>query len=156
MKPASPFSIFKAAAHWLAHHLPQRRSIGHDMRLLRSAIVLSGLCAASAAFAAECSVPHFHFADNGITQAKMFTARGVPCAFYFMISESGLGDAGILDSTVKTRPSHGMLGHSSVRMYAYQPAEGFAGTDQFEIDVRYDRSGKTFVTTMHVQVIVSN
>ena len=119
-------------------------------------MVLSGLCWASAADAAECRVPHFHFADNGITQARLFTARGQPCAFYFMTSESGQGDAGILDSSVKSRPSHGILGHSSVRMYAYQPAEGFAGADQFDINVRYDRSGTTFATTLHVQVTVSD
>ena len=126
------------------------------MRILGTTLFLSGLLWTSAAAAVSCSVPHFHFVDGGTTPAQMFTGPGTPCAFYFKISEFGRGDAGILSSRVTTRPKYGVLGHSSVRLYAYQPAAGYTGTDLFEVDIRYDRSGKMLARTMQVQVNISN
>ena len=67
------------------------------------------------------------------------------------------GVAGILSSSVTLRPSNGLLGKNTIRIYAYKPKDDFVGSDEFELKIRYNRDDKTgdHETLLHVNVTVS-
>jgi hypothetical protein len=128
------------------------------IRRLAMAILLMFACAPVEAHAtSDCNVPHFHFVNEGVTSVNMWVRRGGGCQFHFESPASVYGVAGILASSVTLRPSNGLLGKNSIRIYAYKPKDDFVGSDEFELKIGYNRDDKTgdHETLLHVSVTVS-
>jgi hypothetical protein len=105
----------------------------------------------------NCQLPRYHFVNEGVTPVGMWVREGAGCKFHFQIPASVYGLAGILSSTVTLRPKNGLLGKNTIRIYAYKPNDGFVGSDEFELKVRYDRDDDSgeHTTLLHVNVTVS-
>jgi hypothetical protein len=105
----------------------------------------------------DCQLPRYHFVNEGVTPVSMWVRQGAGCKFHFQIPASVFGLAGIMSSTVTLRPKNGLLGKNTIRIYAYKPNEGFVGSDEFELKVRYNRDDDSgeHTTLLHMNVTVS-
>ena len=124
--------------------------------LLLTAPMLLSTSAESPAADQNCTPPHFHFANEGVTPAEMSVRRGTGCKFHFEMTNSTFGLAGILSSVVTLRPKNGLLGKNTMRIYVYKPNDDYAGDDEFEIKVGYNRDDGNgeHTTLLHVKVTV--
>jgi hypothetical protein len=124
--------------------------------LLFAAGIPSLACGRADADTPDCNPPHFHFVNDGVTPVTMSVRAGTGCQFHFEMATSGFGMAGVLASNVTLWPKNGLLGHRSIRIYAYKPNDGFVGSDEFELKVRYNRDdGKgEHSSLLHVGVTV--
>ena len=126
-------------------------------RVAAAILLMIAFAPLEAQAASDCNMPRFHFVNEGVTSATMWVRRGSGCQFHFQMPASVYGVAGILSSSVTLRPSHGLLGKNTIRIYAYKPKDDFVGSDEFELKIRYDRDDKTgdHETLLHVNVTVS-
>jgi hypothetical protein len=123
------------------------------MGRLRLAILFV-TCSVGPAFAVDCKVPHFNFVPSDVTEVTMYVAPDAACSFQMASLRGDRGVFGILSSKVVTKPKNGIVGKSSVRRYAYKPNPGYFGSDEFDVDVVYDRDGANETTTLHVSVYI--
>jgi hypothetical protein len=106
--------------------------------LLVSIFGYSDFVAAVRADPGDCHINRFHFFAGADTLTAMTVRQGKICMFHMEIPNSAVGLVGILSSVTTEPPKHGVLGKHTVRMIAYKPADGYTGTDHFEIRVRYN------------------
>jgi hypothetical protein len=59
---------------------------------------------------------------------------------------------GILGQRLVVRPRGGVYGTADLSYGAYKPNPGFVGSDSFQVDIEYEKSGQRFVT--HVKATV--
>jgi len=61
---------------------------------------------------------------------------------------------GIFSQKVMVRPRGGVYGTADVSYGAYKPNPGFVGSDSFQVDIEYERSGQRTVTHLKATVNV--
>ncbi len=60
---------------------------------------------------------------------------------------------GIFSQKVMVRPRGGVYGTADLSYGAYKPNPGFVGSDSFQVDIEYERSGQRVVT--HIKAAVN-
>ena len=60
----------------------------------------------------------------------------------------------IFSQKVVVRPRGGVYGTANETFGAYKPNAGFVGSDLFQVDIEYERSGQRFVTHLKANVNV--
>ena len=60
----------------------------------------------------------------------------------------------IFGQKVVIRPHGGIYGTANETFGAYKPDAGFVGSDSFQVDIEYERSGQRFVTHLKATVNV--
>ena len=60
----------------------------------------------------------------------------------------------IFSQKVVVRPRGGVYGTANETYGAYKPNPGFVGSDSFQVDIEYERSGQRFVTHLKANVNV--
>ena len=60
----------------------------------------------------------------------------------------------IFGQKVVVRPHGGIYGTANETFGAYKPDAGFVGSDSFQVDIEYERSGQRFVTHLKATVNV--
>ncbi|SRR5260221_5257899 len=60
----------------------------------------------------------------------------------------------IFGQKVVVRPRGGIYGTTNETFGAYRPNAGFIGSDSFQVDIEYERSGQRFVTHLKANVNV--
>jgi hypothetical protein len=60
----------------------------------------------------------------------------------------------IFGQKVVVRPRGGIYGTTNETFGAYKPNAGFVGSDSFQVDIEYERSGQRFVTHLKANVNV--
>jgi hypothetical protein len=63
-------------------------------------------------------------------------------------------NSAIFGQKVVVRPRGGVYGTANETYGAYQPNPGFVGSDSFQVDIEYERSGQRFVTHLKANVNV--
>jgi hypothetical protein len=98
--------------------------------------------------APRCTGP-FRFCDGCSVSVQVRTKKNTACEIrYFTRSGAVLGHR------VTKRP-RGIYGIANLTSAAYQPSPGFVGNDYFEVEIRYEKAGTTFSTTIKASVTVS-
>ncbi len=87
----------------------------------------------------------------------MITSRGQACERPYQPTAFGGASAVntmvVLSNRVVQRAKHGVAGASGTT-WAYQPAPGFVGTDDFATEARFQRGNETITFTVHWTVTV--
>lgn len=90
-------------------------------------------------------------------EGSMSVSRGHACERpYRPTAPGGMGALSttvIVSNRVVQRAKHGIAGASS-NTWAYQPAPGFVGTDDFTTEARFQTGGQTGTFTVHWTVTV--
>ena len=124
------------------------------LRILFSTAAFTLLGASAAR--AECVSPpllgHGGKPCNGCRyEGSMSTSRGQSCDRPWIIDSS---DTMVITANrVTQRARHGIAG-ASTNTWAYQPAPGFSGTDDFTTEVHFKRGGEAGSFTVHWTVTV--
>ena len=101
------------------------------------ALPLSALGAAAAS--ADCQFGYFRW---GPSYAELRTTIRVPHNGACRKDLKTLDFVAMQEITVTRPPKHGVAGKASKYDFAYKPAEGFSGKDDFEINVLFDYNGR--------------
>jgi hypothetical protein len=101
---------------------------------------------------AGCEILRYRFNDDGESSTTMYASRNAVCRLAPRIIDAHSGDAGILSSTVTTKPKLGKLEKTTARQFAYVANKDVTGDDYFAIDFRYDRHEQRHRTTLAVTV----
>jgi len=118
-------------------------------------LCLGYLVISSARAIAECTSPGFNpggdFCNNCRYEATLTVGQDQACERPYR--PNGPSHATITGNRVVQRAKHGVAGVNG-NVFAYQPSKGYAGSDDFTVEVSYrqrNESGKFFV---HFSVVV--
>jgi hypothetical protein len=115
--------------------------------LLATALALLGLL--SPAHARNCFVPRFTFCPGCETPVTIIVQQNKGCT----IGTRAAG--GVAGQEILSRPSHGVYGSANHTAYAYVPAPGYVGEDEFSTRLYYEMAqGKSTFTILHFRVKV--
>ena len=93
----------------------------------------------------------FRFCDNCARTINVFTRKDTPCIIRYAVA----GNGALFGQRV-TKRGNGIYGTSNSTTGAYQPKPGYVGTDYFEVEVSYERSGSKLKTTLKANVNITN
>ena len=91
----------------------------------------------------------FLFCANCATTINIVTRKDKPCVIRYFTNSAIFGQR-------VTKRGNGIYGTSNSTTGAYQPKPGYVGTDYFEVEVSYERSGTKLKTTLKANVTVTN
>jgi hypothetical protein len=119
------------------------------------AYVLATLLITPALAHAECTSPGFNpgrdFCNNCRYEATLAIGRDQAC--HRPYRPVGPTPAQILGNRVVQRAKHGIAGTNG-NMFAYQPSKGYAGPDDFAVEVSYKQGSETGKFVVHFTVTV--
>jgi len=118
---------------------------------LATALLLVSSCCTAAA--SECAGPatRWQLCSRCTFETFKRTKRDTPCEI--PISLGSAADV-LLSQHLVSRPSHGVAGQSG-SAYAYSPAKGFVGQDNFKMERVFLKGSAAYVTYMivHMEVV---
>ena len=94
-----------------------------------------------------CSTP-FRFCPGCDTFTTISVQTGKVCTIRYFTGSA------IFSQKVVVRPRGGVYGTANETYGAYKPNPGFTGSDSFQVDIEYERSGQRFVTHLKANVNV--
>jgi hypothetical protein len=116
-----------------------------------------GLLLATTIAHAECTSPGFNttgtFCNNCKYEGSMSVTRDQPCQRPYRPYSPNAPSAQFLSNRVIQRASHGVAGANGTT-FAYMPAKGYTGPDEFAVEVAYRQGQDTGKFTVHFTVAV--
>ena len=104
---------------------------------------------------AECTSPGFNpgrdFCNNCRYEAVLTVGRDQACERPYR--PNGPAHASIVGNRVVQRAKHGIAGVNG-NVFAYQPNKGYAGSDDFTVEVNYHQGNETGKFFVHFSVAV--
>jgi hypothetical protein len=104
---------------------------------------------------AECTSPGFNpggdFCNNCRYEAVLTVGRDQACERPYR--PNGPAHAAILGNRVVQKAKHGIAGING-NVFAYQPSKGYAGSDDFTVEVNYRQGNETGKFFVHFAVTV--
>lgn len=116
--------------------------------VLQASSILLGLLLITERAQAQTCQYRVKFCNNCDTVTTIGTRKDRPCSIKFWIVNGAIFSQKVLK---RPRGIYGTIGSTSG---AYKPPPGFIGQDYFEVQVRYERSGTNYTTTLKTTVDV--
>lgn len=119
-------------------------------RLLAIAGAMASLVfSASESQAAGCAA-RFRFCDNCDTIVSFEVKKNTPCTVGYSVANGAVFGQRVI------KRGRGIYGTANPTAGAYQPPANFTGSDTFEVQVDYERSGTRYKTVLKVTATVTD
>src|ERR1700730_1778092 len=120
--------------------------LGYAIRV--ALIAVASIYASDAGAQSPGCVSRFTFCAGCDTFTTISVQTGKVCTIRYRSTGA------IFGQKVVVRPRGGIYGTTNETFGAYKPNAGFVGSDSFQVDIEYERSGQRFVTHLKANVNV--
>src|ERR1700730_7306695 len=120
--------------------------LGHTIRM--ALVAVASIYASDAGAQARGCASRFTFCAGCNTFTMISVQTGKVCTIRYRTIGA------IFGQKVVVRPRGGIYGTTNETFGAYKPNAGFIGSDSFQVDIEYERSGQRFVTHLKANVNV--
>jgi hypothetical protein len=122
------------------------RKLGHAISM--ALVAIGSIYSTGAAAQARGCATRFIFCTGCDTFTTISVQSGKVCTIRYRTADA------IFGQKVVVRPRGGIYGTANQTFGDYKPNPGFVGTDSFQVDIEYERSGQRFVTHLKANVNV--
>jgi hypothetical protein len=116
-------------------------------RLVQTMALVATACIYASDAGAQCAT-RFIFCAGCDTFTTITVKSGKVCTIRYRTTSA------IFGQKVVVRPRGGVYGTTNETFGAYKANPGFVGSDSFQVDIEYERSGQRFVTHVKANVNV--
>jgi len=120
--------------------------LGHTIRM--ALVAVASIYASEAGAQSPGCASRFTFCAGCDTFTTISVQTGKVCTIRYRSTGA------IFGQKVVVRPRGGIYGTTNETFGAYKPNAGFTGSDSFQVDIEYERSGQRFVTHLKANVNV--